>query len=471
MPREKLKWRPHKSESTDAEHRGGPTRSSEEVSVMEMERRGWIIQLALKNNRIREESLEKAKPFEISKQTVWEAWKHVKANRGAAGVDAESIADFEENLKDNLYKIWNRMSSGSYFPPPVKTVAIPKKTGGERKLGIPTVTDRIAQMVVKLHFEPLVEPHFHEDSYGYRPKKSAIQAVGITRKRCWRYDWLLEFDIKALFDNIRHDLLMQAVRHHTKCTWILLYIERWLKAPFQREDGSLVERPQGTPQGGVISPVLANLFLHYVFDKWMDRNHPGNPFCRYADDAVVHCRTEAEALALKEGLDARFKECGLELHPDKTKIVYCRDDRRRREYPDRSFDFLGFTFRPRLAKSRKGILFLNFSPAISNKAAKMMREKARQWKIHRHSDKSLEDLSRRYSPVIRGWINYYGSFYKSLLIRTMRHLNRILFRWAMRKFKKMKRHPRRAEYWLGRIARRQPWLFPHWKIGANPVAG
>ncbi len=471
MLREKLKWRPHKGESTDAEHRGGPSCTSDEVSVMGMEQRGRVIQLDLKNNRIREESLEKAKPFEISKQIVWEAWKHVKANQGAAGVDSETIADFEGNLKDNLYKIWNRMSSGSYIPPPVKTVAIPKKTGGERMLGIPTVTDRIAQMVVKLYFEPLVEPQMHEDSYGYRPEKSAIQAVDITRQRCWRYDWLLEFDIKGLFDNIRHDLLMQAVRYHIKCKWILLYIERWLKVPFQRKDGSLVERPLGTPQGGVISPVLANLFLHYVFDRWMDRNRPGNPFCRYADDAVTHCRTEAEALALKEGLDARFKECGLELHPDKTKVVYCKDGNRQREYPVTSFDFLGFTFRPRLSISRKGKVFLNFSPAISNKAAKTMREKARQWNMHRRSDKSLEDLSRMYSPVIRGWINYYGSFYKSLLIRTMRHLNRILVRWSMRKFKKLKRHPRRAEYWLGRIAGRQLWLFPHWKIGAKPVAG
>ncbi len=415
--------------------------------------------------------MKKAKPFKIFKQSVWEAWKHVKANQGAEGVDSESIPDFEGNLKDNLYKLWNRMSSGCYLPPPVKTVSIPKKTGGERILGIPTVTDRIAQMVVKLHFEPLVEPYFHQDSYGYRPEKSAIQAVGVTRKRCWQYDWVLEFDIKGLFDNIRHDLLMRVVMHHTKCKWILLYIERWLKAPFQKEDGTLLERSQGTPQGGVISPVLANLFLHYVFDKWMDRNHPGNPFSRYADDAVIHCQTEAESFALKEELEARFKKCGLELHPTKTKIVYCKDSQRRKEYPVTSFDFLGFTFRPRCSKSRKGNLFLNFSPAVSNKAGKTMREKVRQWNIHRRSDKSLEDLSNIYSPVIRGWINYYGSFYKSALIRTMRHLNRTLIRWAMRKFKKLRCHPRRAEYRLGRIARRQPWLFPHWKIGAYPVAG
>lgn len=415
--------------------------------------------------------MRKAKPFEISKQSVWEAWKRVKANQGAAGVDAESIQNFETNLKDNLYKIWNRMSSGCYFPPPVKTVTIPKKTGGKRTLGIPTVSDRIAQMVVKIHFEPLVEPYFHQDSYGYRPGKSAIQAVGVTRKRCWQHDWVLEFDIKGLFDNIRHDLLMKAVQHHTQCKWILLYIERWLKVPFQKEDGKLTERSQGTPQGGVISPVLANLFLHYVFDKWMERNYSENPFSRYADDAVVHCQTEAEAFTLKQTLDGRFKACSLELHPDKTKIVYCKDSQRRKECSITSFDFLGYTFRPRQSMNKKGEIFLNFSPAVSNKAGKTIRGKIRQWNIHRRSDKSLEDLSNIYSPVIRGWINYYGSFYRSMLIREMRYLNRKLVRWAMRKFKGLRRHPRRAEYWLGRIARKQPWLFPHWKMGAYPVVG
>jgi len=415
--------------------------------------------------------LKKAKSFEISKHVVLEAWKRVKANKGAAGVDSELISDFEENLKDNLYKIWNRMSSGSYFPPPVKTVSIPKKTGGERVLGIPTVSDRVAQMVVKIYFEPLVEPHFHEDSYGYRPGKSALQAVAVTRKRCWRYNWLLEFDIKGLFDNIEHDLLMKAVKHHTRNKWILLYIERWLKAPFQQKDGTQLERTKGTPQGGVISPVLANLFLHYVFDKWMERNYPQNPFCRYADDGITHCRTEAEAKLLLKSLDVRFKECGLELHPEKTKIVYCKDDDRRGEYSDTSFDFLSYTFRPRRSKNRWGKFFVSFLPGVSNKAGKAMRQKAWKWKMHLRSDKSLEDLSRMFSPVIRGWINYYSKFYKSALYPTLQHLNRTLVRWAMRKFKKLKGHRRRAEYWLGNVARRQPQLFPHWQLGVKPTAG
>ena len=415
--------------------------------------------------------MKKAKSFDISKHVVLEAWKRVKANKGAAGVDSELISDFEENLKDNLYKIWNRMSSGSYFPPPVKTVSIPKKAGGERILGIPTVSDRVAQMVAKIYFEPLVEPHFHEDSYGYRPEKSALQAVAVTRKRCWRYNWLLEFDIKGLFDNIEHDLLMKAVKHHTRNKWILLYIERWLKAPFQQNDGTQLERTKGTPQGGVISPVLANLFLHYVFDKWMERNYPQYPFCRYADDGITHCRTEAEAKLLLKSLDVRFKECGLELHPEKTKIVYCKDDDRRGEYSDISFDFLSYTFRPRRSKNRWGKFFVSFLPGVSNKAGKAMRQKAWKWKMHLRSDKSLEDLSRMFSPVIRGWINYYGKFYKSALYPTLQQLNRTLVRWAMRKFKKLKGHRRRAGYWLGNVARRQPQLFPHWQLGVKPTAG
>ncbi len=415
--------------------------------------------------------MTKAKPYEISKWVVVKAWKQVKANQGAAGIDRESITVFERNLKNNLYKIWNRMASGSYLPPPVRTVAIPKKKGGKRILGIPTVADRVAQMVVKLYFEPGVEPHFHEDSYGYRPGKSALQAVAITRKRCWRYNWVLEFDIRGLFDNIDHELLMRAVKKHTVSQWILLYVERWLKALFQQEDGTLMERGKGTPQGGVISPVLANLFLHYVFDAWMKRNHPELPFCRYADDGIVHCRTETEALALKEELTSRFRECQLELHPGKTRIAYCQDSNRRGNHPVTSFDFLGFTFRPRLAKSQRGDFFVNFGPAISNTASKEIRQKSRRWNLHLKSDFSLEDLSRIFSPIIRGWINYYGSFYKSALYPTLRHLNHILVKWAMRKFKRLRRHLTKAVYWLGRIAHRQPELFPHWQWGLKPTAG
>jgi len=406
------------------------------------------------------------KPFVISKQLVVEAFKAVKANAGAAGVDKESIADFEKDLKGNLYKVWNRMSSGSYFPPPVKAVAIPKKNGGQRILGIPTVADRVAQMVVKMTFEPAVEPIFLPDSYGYRPGRSALDAVAVTRERCWRYDWVLEFDIKGLFDNIDHELLLRAVRKHTECKWGILYIERWLKAPMQLADGTLVERTRGTPQGGVVSPVLANLFLHYAFDLWMGRAFPGAPWCRYADDGLVHCRTEQEAQSIRAVLATRFGECGLEMHPDKTKIVYCRDGSRKGRYPTTKFDFLGYTFRRRLAKNRKrNRMFVNFSPAVSSKAQTNMRQTTRNWNLRNRSDLSLQEIARMYNPVLRGWLLYYGRFYPSAMYPVLRHFNMTLVAWAMRKFKRLKGHKTRACLFLEDIAKRQPCLFVHWQRG------
>ncbi len=415
--------------------------------------------------------MKKVKSYEISKHLVKEAWRCVKRNKGSAGIDGESIQDFERNLNDNLYKIWNRMSSGSYFPPPVKVVEITKKTGGKRRLGVPAVSDRVAQAVVKLTFEPLVESHFHEDSYGYRANKSAIQAIDVTRRRCWQYNWVLEFDIKGLFDNIPHDLMMRAVKKHTDCKWILLYIERWLKAPFQKVDGTLIERNQGTPQGGVISPVLSNLFLHYVFDKWMTKYHPEKPFCRYADDGIAHCRTEDDALELRDQLKGRFEECGLELHPEKTKIVYCKDANRKGDYLDTQFDFLGYTFRPRLSKNRSGQYFTSFTPAVSNASLKAMRYKIRKWKMHLKSGSSIEYLSKLYDASIRGWTNYFGNFRKSAMYSILRYINRRLVKWAMRKFKRFKRRPKQAENWLGRISKKEPWLFSHWMLGVKPVAG
>lgn len=410
-----------------------------------------------------------AKPFEISKQVVWEAYKRVKANQGAAGVDGESIQDFEVNLKDSLYKLWNRMSSGSYFPPAVRRVEIPKASGGKRPLGIPTVSDRIAQMVVKMYLEPKLEPYFHKDSYGYRPKKSAIEALGVARKRCWRYDWVLDLDIRGFFDNLDHELLMRAVRKHTDCKWIRLYVERWLEAPVQCEDGTLMDRDKGTPQGGVTSPLLANLFLHYALDEWMRKNYPDIPFERFADDAVFHCKTKAEAETLKMAIGERLAQCKLELHPEKTKIVYCKNEDRRGNYPNEKFDFLGYTFRARRSKNRWGKYFVNFSPAVSNKAAKSMRQTMRRWRLHERSDKELDDLSRMFNPILRGWINYYGKYYKSALYPTFRHLNRTLNRWARRKYKRLRIHQRRAEYWLGEIARRDSRLFAHWQMGIRPA--
>ena len=409
--------------------------------------------------------MDKAKPFCIPKQEVWEAYKRVKSNQGAAGVDEQSIAEFGEELKNNLYKLWNRLSSGSYFPCPVRRVEIDKKSGdGKRPLGIPTVADRIAQMVVKRYLEPILEKFFHPDSYGYRPGKSAIDAVGRARERCWRFDWVLDLDIRGFFDNIDHALMMRALRKHSDCPWVLLYIERWLKAPVQLDDGTLENREKGTPQGGVISPLLANLFLHYAFDVWMSRFYPSVPFERYADDMVCHCTNEAQAQRLRQDLERRFTECGLELHPGKTQVVYCADDDRRGVYPNEKFDFLGYTFRARRSKNRWGKYFVNFSPAVSNAAARSIRRKLRRLGLHNRSDKSIDDLARMLNPRIRGWVNYYGRFYKSALYPILQHLNRLLARWAGRKYKRLRRHRKRARYWLGRLARRQPALFAHWSL-------
>lgn len=408
--------------------------------------------------------MEQAKSFNIPKRQVWEAYKRVKANQGAAGIDGQTIATFEENLKGNLYKLWNRMSSGSYFPSAVRRVEIPKGDGRMRPLGIPTVTDRIAQMVAKINLEPDLEKHFHPDSYGYRPGKSALDAVGQARKRCWRKDWVLDLDIKGFFDNIDHELLMRAVRAHTDEKWLILYIERWLKAPIEMQDGSHNQPEKGTPQGAVISPLLANLFLHYAFDKWMEREYPDVQFERYADDAVCHCASKSQAEVLKQSLEARMKEVGLELHPAKTKIVYCKDSDRREEHPQTSFDFLGYTFRPRRSKNYMGKHFINFTPAISNKAAKHIRETSRAWQWPLRSDKRLEDLARMFNPNIRGWINYYGRYYKSALYPTLKCLERRLVMWVTRKYKRFRNHRRRAAEWLRRIARKQPSLFAHWRL-------
>ncbi|MBC7927931.1 MAG: group II intron reverse transcriptase/maturase [Bryobacteraceae bacterium] len=406
------------------------------------------------------------KPFVIDKWLVYEAYKAVKANAGAAGVDQQSIEDFEADLKGNLYKIWNRMSSGSYFPPPVKAVAIPKKSGGERILGIPTVADRVAQMVVKQVIEPMIEASFLPDSYGYRPGKSALDAVGVTRERCWQFDWLQEFDIKGLFDHIDHTLLQRALKKHVKCEWALLYIERWLKAPLQLADGTRVERTRGTPQGGVISPVLANLFLHYAFDVWMKRTFPQLPWCRYADDGLVHCRNEQEAQAVKQALQARFEQCGLEMHPTKTKIVYCKDGSRKGKYPNTKFDFLGYTFRPRVVKNRKrNSLFVSFTPAVSTAAIKTMRQTTRKLNYRNRTELSLADISRLHNPVLRGWLEYYGRFSPSAMYPVLRHFNTTLVSWAMRKYRRLKGHKTRASLFIEGIAKRQPHLFVHWQRG------
>ena len=341
---------------------------------------------------------------------------------------------------------------------------IPKADGSERRLGIPTVADRIAQTVVKAKLEPQIEPLFHPNSFGYRPGRSALDAVGQARQKCWAYDWVLDLDVRGFFDNIDWELLMKAVKKHAPEPWVVLYIERWLKVPAHEQDGTVVERTSGTPQGGVISPLLANLFLHYAFDVWMARQFPQLPFERYADDAIVHCRTRREAEEVWTALAHRLAQCRLELHSKKTKIVYCKNERRRGNYPIQKFDFLGYTFRPRGSKNWRGEIFVGFNPAISNYAAKAIRDAIRGWRLQSCSHKSIQDLSRMYNPILRGWLHYYGRYYRSEAYRTLRQLDKALARWASRKYKKLRCRPRRAARWIARISRNDPTLFAHWQM-------
>lgn len=408
--------------------------------------------------------MPETKSFDITKREVWDAYKRVKANRGAAGVDGVGIAEFDQDLGKNLYRIWNRMASGSYFPLPVKRVDIPKGDGKTRPLGIPTVADRIAQMVVRQRLEPLLEPVFHKDSYGYRPGRSAHDALRVARSRCWQRPWVLDLDIKGFFDNIDHDLLMKAVQRHTTCRWTALYIKRWLTADVVMPDGTRQMRDRGTPQGGVISPLLANLFLHYAFDKWMERHYPKVLFERYADDVICHCDSEAQTQTLLADLKARMEQCQLELHPEKTQVVYCVDANRRGDFAVKRFDFLGYTFKPRQAKNRNGELFTSFSPAVSDKAAKAMRHEMRNWGLSRLSRYELGDLLARIRLKIAGWVRYYGLFHRSTLQSSLKTLDFHLVRWAQRKYKKLRGHISRAWNWLSDLQKRAPMLFPHWAL-------
>src|SRR5436190_17045776 len=385
------------------------------------------------------------KPFQISKRAVWETWEKVKANKGAPGVDGQTIAQFETDLKNNLYKIWNRMSSGSYFPPPVRAVEIEKAHGGgTRILGVPAVADRVAQTVAAMELERKVEPIFHRDSYGYRPGRSALDAVAACRSRCWKTDWVIDLDIRKFFDSVPWDLVVKAVEANTDLPWVVLYVRRWLQAPLMLPDGSLQARDRGTPQGSAVSPVLANLFLHYAFDLWMAREFPAVTFERYVDDAVVHCESETQARELAAAIGERMKQVGLRLHPGKTRIVYCKDGKRRGSYEHTSFTFLGFTFRVRKVRTKAGRYFFGFNPAVSDEAAKRIRGQIRSWRLHLRSGMTLEQLAREINPVVRGWITYYGRFYPSALVSSLNRINDYLVRWLVQKYKRFRRRWMRA---------------------------
>ena len=432
---------------------------------MELDRRGAVIRPLLQaqpEGRPEGKRPEAgARTYEIAKREVWQAYKRVKANGGAAGADGVSLRQFEQDLPGRLHRIWRRMSAGSYFAEPVKRVEIPKADGKVRPLGIPTVADRIAQMVVKQRLQPELEPLFDKDSYGYRPGRSAQDAVRRARQNCFKHDWVLDVDIQGFFDNLDWALLMKAVRRHAKQAWVELYIQRWLQAPVLLPQGTLQAREKGTPQGGVISPLLANLFLHYAFDGWMRRQHPGVPFERYADDIICHCDSQAQAESLKAQLERRLGECGLQLNPSKTKIVYCADEQRTDKHETCRFDFLGFTFKPRSAFGR-GKVFTTFTPAVSDKAATAMRRTMRGWHLGERGSQSLAQIQAEIEPVLRGWIGYYGIFRPSTLYRALRPLDQHLVQWVRRKYKRLAQHTDRAWAWLKGVQERDPRLFPHW---------
>jgi RNA-directed DNA polymerase len=404
------------------------------------------------------------KPFRITRQEVWDAWLKVKGNQGAPGADGQSIEAFEADLKGNLYKIWNRMSSGTYFPPAVMAVEIPKPHGGgTRLLGVPAVSDRIAQTVAAARLEQAAEPLFHPGSFGYRPGRSALDAVRACRARCWEYDWVIELDIRKFFDSVPWDLIVKAAEHHTdhETRWVVLYVKRWLAAPLQMPDGTLQARDRGTPQGSSVSPVLANLFMHYAFDLWLAREFPLVRFERYADDAVIHCVSERQARQVLAALHERMARVGLELHPGKTKIVYCKDSNRRGSAEHTSFTFLGFTFRPRQARRKDGVQFTSFLPAISKDALKKISAEVRSWRLHRHIEMTTADIAAWINPKVRGWMAYYGTFYRSALYPVLHRISTYLLRWIMNKYKRLRTWKKAARSMAAAAATR-PRYFTHW---------
>lgn len=352
------------------------------------------------------------KSVPISRAMIWEAYKHVRSNKGSCGVDEIGWEEFESDRSKQLYKLWNRMASGSYFPPPVKEVEIPKKDGKLRKLGVPTIADRIAQQAIRNYLEPRFESIFSNSSYGYRPGRSAHMALKQVQQNCRRNDWVIDLDIKGFFDNINHDKLMLAVQKHVPEQWACMYIKRWLETPFQKADGKVWQKSwKGAPQGGVISPLLANLFLHYTFDKWLEVTDQNVKYVRYADDAIIHCRSQRHAEWLLKKLNKRMNDCNLELHPDKTQLVYCRDYRRKGKFPNVKFDFLGYSFKPATKKSKKnGKLFLGYDCEISISSKKKIAVKIAELIEDSKTCNSIVGIAQKMNPSIRGWVNYFGHF-------------------------------------------------------------
>lgn len=397
---------------------------------------------------------------------VYNSYLKVTAKDGGAGIDKQSIEMFNEDMSGNLYKIWNRMTSGSYFPPPVRTVFIPKKQGGLRPLGIPTVSDRIAQGVVKDYLEPVLESIFHSSSFGYRPGRSAHDALSQCQSNCIKHAWVIDVDIKGFFDNISHKLMMQMLQQHTNEKWVLLYAERWLKAGVEQEDGSVTARTKGTPQGGVISPLFANIYLHHAFDKWMNEYNMHNPFERYADDIVIHCDSKQEAEQLLTKLANRMQQFELTLHPKKTKLVYCKNYQRTEKHEHESFDFLSYSFHPRSKRSSFGSnnkTYIVFAPAISSKAKTGIREVIKAILKPRWTEQTMINFAQILNPKIRGWVNYYTRFYRHETLQVFCYLNELIRKWLKNKYKLSSNKHLVAKYKA--ILKDEPSLFYHWRLG------
>ncbi len=403
------------------------------------------------------------KTVPVSYHMVVEAYRKVKQGGKAAGIDQESWADFEgKQVERELYVIWNRMASGSYFPQVLREVEILKKDGKMRKLGIPTIRDRIAQEVVKKYMEQRIDERFHPNSYGYRPLKSSRQAIEQVRQNCLKLDWVIDMDITKFFDEINHELLLKAVDAMELENWIRMYVQRWLQMKVVKADGTMYDRGnKGTPQGGVISPLLANLFLHYGLDKWLEKNYPQIRFVRYADDAVVHCKDKSEAEQLLSAIRERMKQIGLSLNEEKTRIVYCKDYRRKQNHEHVQFGFLGFSYQPRQTKL-KGNRFMAFTAEISKDNQKKIREKIREIVNWRNTTKKIEQIAEELNSKLRGWINYFELYGKGQLRKTMFYLEEKLVKWLSRKHKQ---GIRKSLPQMQQLRKQKPTLFYHWEKG------
>lgn len=413
---------------------------------------------------------EETKSVPITKEMVWASYKKVKRNGGSAGIDQQSLSDFDSVRSKELYKLWNRLASGSYFSPMIKRVTIPKGGGKTRPLGIPTVSDRIAQQVVKTYLEPRFEAIFVANSYGYRPNKNAHSAIQKVQEYVLKYSWVIDLDIEEFFEHVNHELLLKALERHVDEPWVLMYIKRWLEAPVELEDGTIkLSEGKGTPQGGVISPLLANLYMHYCVDKWMEKHHPSSMMIRYADDLIIHSRSHNEATQILTTLRERLKDCGLRAHPEKTKIVYCKKEGRNQKGYPVQFDFLGFSFQPIRNRLRKGGSFLQYDCKMSRKSKLRIIKQLRELGFHNKTQRGIQDLAILLNPKIRGWIQYYGKISRRSLKPMFYYLHHRIIRWILNKYKSFKGSKVKAVKWLRRVTHSYPNLFYHWSAGYKLV--